>query len=197
MRHSKASLVALGGVVAALSVALMLLTFFPASSILLPAAAGLLLIAVLYEAGGGLAATIYVAVSLLSLIVAPEKDAALFYIVYFGYYPLIRHYFDRLRSKGLRLFLKLGLYNVSMAAILALSALLFTTSQARDKLLEPLRLLFSGQVASIHTAAQAGQLAYLLFTIAVFEFAFFAYDRFAAVAYVQYVTRLRKVLRFR
>ena len=87
----QSSKTALGGVVSALSVTLMLMTaVIPFMTYALPLLAGALLILMVIEINKRWAFIVYVAVSLLAVLVVPDKEAAVFYIAFFGYYPIIK-----------------------------------------------------------------------------------------------------------
>jgi hypothetical protein len=112
MKRKQTYYIALGGLIAALSVILMALTFIPSSTIILPAIAGVLLISVVLEAGTKWALLIFVAVSLLSLVLAPDVEAKVFYIMFFGYYPIIKKFLEGKKSKWIQWLLKLIILNV-------------------------------------------------------------------------------------
>lgn len=104
--------VALGGIVAGLCLMTMFLTgVFPALYIAAPMAAGILLMILVEEVSTGWAMLTYLAVSLLSLVVTYDKEAALMFILFFGYYPLLRPYGMRLKNKLLRILWRLLLFN--------------------------------------------------------------------------------------
>lgn len=117
MKTKQTYYIALGGMMAALSVVLMWLTFIPSSTIILPAIAGVLLIAVVLEAGTKWALLIFVAVSLISLILAPDIEAKVFYIMFFGYYPIIKKFLEGKKAKWLQWLLKLIILNVCSVLI--------------------------------------------------------------------------------
>ena len=105
--------VALGGIVAALCIVLMFLTgVFPALYIAAPMAAGVLMIVLVEEVSVGWGWLTYIAVSLLALIVTFDKEAALMFILFFGYYPILRQNLEHIKQKLLRVFAKLLLFNV-------------------------------------------------------------------------------------
>lgn len=114
MRESSKS--ALGGVLAALSVSIMLLTYLsPFMVYAAPAFAGLFVIIIYHEAGLGWAVGEYVSVSLLSLILIADKEAAVFYICLFGFYPVVSEVLDNtIRLKSVRWCLKILLVNCSI-----------------------------------------------------------------------------------
>ena len=103
---------------AALSEAVMVLTgLIPVGTYAMPALAGVLLIAVVAEAGARWALSVYVVVSLLSVFFAADKEAVLFFVLFFGYYPVLKAALERhLHGKALQAAAKLAVFNA--AAIL-------------------------------------------------------------------------------
>ena len=88
--RSKAAKVALCGVVSALSVVLMLMTgIVPIATIALPALAGCLTIAIVAETNVRYGFAVYCVVSVLAILLTPDREAILFYILFFGYYPTL------------------------------------------------------------------------------------------------------------
>lgn len=113
--HKKSLQVALGGVATAICIVLMFLTgMVPFSYYALPAMAGLVLIAVKEENGMKTALIVFGAVSLLSLFVVPIKEAALLFICFFGYYPIVQDSLSRVRPKILSIFIKFVVFNVAV-----------------------------------------------------------------------------------
>lgn len=86
MRNRLSFRVAFCGVLAALMIAVMLLgTMIPTTTYICPALAGVLLLPVVWEFGFRTGALLYLAVALLSLILSPNKEAALFFVLLFGW----------------------------------------------------------------------------------------------------------------
>ena len=82
---------ALGGVVAALSLSLMfLISIVPMFTYAVPAAASMLLIPMVIEISKKWALGVYFSVSLLGLIIVPNKEVAIIYVAFFGYYPVLK-----------------------------------------------------------------------------------------------------------
>lgn len=107
--------VALGGIVAAFCLAAMFLTgVFPLLYLVLPMLSGVLLLIIVSEVGTQWAWVTYVTVSLLSLFVTYDKEAALIFIMFFGCYPIFQKYLNRIRPRFLRILLKLLLFNATM-----------------------------------------------------------------------------------
>lgn len=91
--------VAVGGVVSALCLTLMFLTgVFPLLSMAIPIYAGALMIVVAREVSTSWAFAAYCAVSLLSLFLTPDKEASTLFIMFFGYYPIILPWLDKINS---------------------------------------------------------------------------------------------------
>ena len=100
--QKKSGQVALGGIATGMCIALMFATgMIPFSYYALPALAGLVLIAVREENGLSTALIVFAAVSLLSVFVVPIKEAALLFIAFFGYYPILQETFAKIRPKVL------------------------------------------------------------------------------------------------
>ncbi len=113
----QSSKTALGGIVSALSVMLMLLTaVLPFMSYALPLLAGALLIFMVIEINKSWAFIVYIAVSLLAVFVVPDKEAATFYIAFFGYYPIIKSSLEKHLPKIIKWLVKLAIFNLSVVA---------------------------------------------------------------------------------
>lgn len=104
--------IALSGVVTALSVVLMFLgSVVWVFNYVMPIAAGLLLIIVNDSIGKRNAVYVFAASSILSLIILPDKEGALLYALFFGYYPIIKNSLDRISRPLLRILSKLLIFN--------------------------------------------------------------------------------------
>ena len=122
----KSTQVALGGLAAALCTLLMFLTgMIPFATYALPAAAGIVLVAVVVENGAPTAALVYGAASILALFVVPDREAALMFVFFFGYYPILKFRLDRLRSKPLQYALKFLIFNVAIVVAYLIVIYLF------------------------------------------------------------------------
>ena len=87
---------ALGGMMTALAVVIMNLgSVIPVNTYICPVLCILLCRTVLERCGRKIAWCYYLAVTMLSLLLAPDREAALVY-AFLGYYPMIRCRFDRL-----------------------------------------------------------------------------------------------------
>lgn len=111
MARNSARNVALGGVTAALAVVIMCLGgIIPVATYVCPMLCAVLLATVLPAIKARLAWAWYGAVALLSLLLAPDKEAAAVF-VFLGYYPIIKPWLDRCR---LSILWKLLLFNTAI-----------------------------------------------------------------------------------
>lgn len=108
--------------VSAVSVVLMLPTVIGLWTYALPAFAGILIMFVIVEIDKKWAAGVYVAVSLLSILLLPNKEAAVFYLCFFGHYPIIKSILESKLPRVAEYILKILVFNVSVV----LAALVMT-----------------------------------------------------------------------
>ena len=111
----KSAQVALGGLASALCLLFMFMTgMIPFATYVLPAAAGVVLVAVVCENGNRTALLVYLAVSLLSIFVVPDREAAFMFIFFFGYYPIIKEALDKITFFPLRFVVKQVIFNIAI-----------------------------------------------------------------------------------
>ena len=95
-RTSPAAPAAFCGMAVALETALMFLTgLMPTATYSLPALAGLVGIVIVVELGVKWAWPVYGAASILSALIAPDKEAAALYVLFFGCYPILKAIVER------------------------------------------------------------------------------------------------------
>ena len=116
--RKKSAQVALGGLFSALCIVLMFMTgLFPFATYALPALAGGMLVAVVIEMGTKTALTVYASVALLSCLVVADKEAALMFVFFFGYYPILKEKLEKLRPHLLEYAAKLAVLNISVISV--------------------------------------------------------------------------------
>ncbi len=86
-------------------------TVMPSWKLALTALAGIINAAVLMECGMGRSVTAFAAVSILSAVILPQKSIAILYIVFFGYYPIMKSVAERVDSRLLEWAVKLVVFN--------------------------------------------------------------------------------------
>jgi len=133
-KQRPAAKIALGGVVAALMAAVMLTSYFPYLTYAIPAVAGLLVIVPMIELSPVWALMTYISASVVALLTA-EKEATLLFVLFFGFYPILKSVFERLSMRWLEYLLKVITFNAAVALYVVLSVWLleiplseFTTS---------------------------------------------------------------------
>ena len=100
-KRTPSSVIALGGVLAALAVVLMAMgTLIPVATYACPVLCCMLLQVVLFHCGRRIAWAWYGAVSILCVLLAPDKEAAAVF-VFIGYYPIIKPRLDKTRLSKL------------------------------------------------------------------------------------------------
>lgn len=168
----KSRKMALTGMLCALAVVIMMLGgVIPLATFCCPALAGLMLIPVFVECGEKLSWCAYAAIAALSLILCPDKEAALL-LAFIGYYPILRWRLDQLRSRLLRVVAKLGVFNLAVLAMYALSILVL-------------------QMDQILREYQEMGLALTVACLLVGNVTLLLYDRLIAIMTALYVNRLR------
>ena len=106
---------AFGGMMTAVAVVIMALgSLIPVNTYVCPVLCILIHRLVLDRCGRRLGWCYYLAVAILSLLLAPDREAALVYLC-LGYYPMIRHWFVRIRPAFLEMAAKLVFFTVSGA----------------------------------------------------------------------------------
>ena len=131
----QSSQTAFGGILTALSVVLMFLTgIIPFLTFALPALAGALLILIVMEIGPKWALCVYAAVSILSLLVVADKEAAMMYAAFFGYYPVIKSFLESKLPRVVEWIVKFLIFNAAM--VLAYVIIIFVFGMPLDEMEE-------------------------------------------------------------
>lgn len=126
---------ALGGVISSLCIMLMFLTALsPLLYLVMPMLAGLLIIVMVLESGTGYALMTYVSVSILSMLITFNKESSLMFIMFFGYYPILRKYIDKIRFKPIRFAVKFILYNLCLILEFLITVNLFGITDILDEM---------------------------------------------------------------
>jgi len=107
--------ITLGGIIAAMSLIFMFFTnVMPLLAYTLPALAGAFLIVIVIELGKKWAFLTYAAVSILSYFMTPDKEAAVLFTMFLGYYPIVKSIFEKIKFRPLEYLSKIALFNVSI-----------------------------------------------------------------------------------
>lgn len=164
--------IAFGGIVSALCILLMFsVGIFPVMLYVFPMISSLLIFILSYECGNRTALASYFSVSFLSVILSPDKESALIFLAFFGYYPILSRHIDRLKSKLVQWIIRFAVFNVSMIASYFVLLKLFLASENE---------LFGGMSKFVLLAI--GNIMLVIYDIAIRN-----------VSYL-YVTKIRKKL---
>ena len=112
----KTGYITASAIFAALSVTVMLISHFPFLTYSLPAIASLFIMVAVIELGAKWALGSYIVAAALTGLFA-EREAALLFILFFGYYPIIKLVLERIKNIILRYAAKLLIFNGVIAVI--------------------------------------------------------------------------------
>lgn len=119
--------IAVSGMLTAFAaVAVILSNLVPTGMYTFPAAAGIVIWVLSFFAGNSYAVYSYIAVSLLSFILCTNKEAAFCFILFLGYYPLIRKALEKIRLKVLAYLIKLLVFNAAAVSVYILLVFVFS-----------------------------------------------------------------------
>lgn len=108
--------IALCGIISALSIAIMISAYFPYLTYAIPAMAGVLTVVLVVELGVKWAFLSFGITAVLSALMC-EKEAAVVYILFFGYYPIIKYLLEKSRKPAFEYILKFLIFNVAAVAV--------------------------------------------------------------------------------
>ncbi len=125
-RKNQSSRIALCGILGALAVVVMLMGgVIPFATFVAPAIAGLLIVPIAIEYGLKPGALLYAAISMLALFMAPDKEMALVFVFFLGYYPLAKAKLDQIKSKVVQWSTKFALFNISILTMYSIIVFVF------------------------------------------------------------------------
>ena len=126
MRGRKSGRIALCGVMCGLSIVIMLSgSILPFATFCAPAVGGLLLMPVAMECGMRVAWAGYGTISILSVLFVPDKEMAAVFVFFFGCYPLLKAYIQRLPGRWLQILAKAVFFNAAVVAMYSLLLFVF------------------------------------------------------------------------
>ncbi|WP_418854017.1 VTT domain-containing protein, partial [Ruminococcus sp.] len=128
MRNKIAFRVALGGICSAVCLLLMFSSsFLPMLDYTIPTFAGFMMVVMIVEVDKNWAIATYCAVSLLSIFVTPNYEATLLFILFMGYYPILKYYLDQKKNRLLVWAIKLAVFNVAIVIFFLAFQYIFTS----------------------------------------------------------------------
>ena len=106
---------AVGGIVAALSLVLMIsVAIIPFMTYALSALAGAFIVFVVIEIDKKWAVGVYAAVAILGIFLVPEKEVAVLYLAFFGYYPILKAVIESKTGTVVGWILKILTFEITM-----------------------------------------------------------------------------------
>ena len=133
--HHRTRKIAFGGIIAALSVIIMMCAgILQVAVFVSPMMAGLILLPLCDEFGTRHALTTYLAVSLLSAFMVPDIEAVALFVAFFGYYPIIRRHFERINPPLVKKALKFVLFNTAVVGAYSFIINLFGLVALKEEL---------------------------------------------------------------
>ena len=98
-------------------VSLALASIWPTGQLGFAAVASLFVAAAVIEMGALYGIYVFVASAALGMLILPDKATPLLYMLFFGFYPIVKSLIERIRSKALQWVLKLLVFNASLSVI--------------------------------------------------------------------------------
>lgn len=111
---SKSAKTAIGAMLTALSVVILIPSALDVFVYALPAMAGMLTMFAVVELDKKWSMGIYAATALIGILLVPNKEAVMYYVAFFGYYPVIKAIFERKLPRAVEYILKFLVFNVSI-----------------------------------------------------------------------------------
>ena len=107
--------IAVCGIIAALSLVFMMMTsLVPIGTYALPCLAGILISCIVVEYGYGWAIGVFCVTAVLSTLLAGDKEAVIYFIALFGYYPILKGAFEfKIKNRAVQYILKFAVFNVA------------------------------------------------------------------------------------
>lgn len=105
--------ITLCAMMAALASLFMLTSFFPYLTYAIPAVAGLFIMIAVIETDIKWSVLAFIASAVITILTA-ELEAKMLYVLFFGYYPILKAVFERLKSRVIEYVLKFVVFNAAV-----------------------------------------------------------------------------------
>lgn len=127
--------IALGGIMSAICLICMFCAgIFPALYLALPMIAGVIMVIIADEVNISWGFLTYLVVSILSLFITFDKEASLIFIMFFGHYPLLRIYLNKIKITIFRRIIKFAIYNICILAYFYSTVYLLGLTEMLDEI---------------------------------------------------------------
>ena len=126
-KMKKTQSIAICGLLTAFAVVVMMISnLMPSGMYTFPAVSGVIVYTAAITSGRSYSWLAYIAVSILSLFLCADKQAPLCFILFFGYYPLLKELIERIRLKAAAFLIKLLVFNAAGSVIWLLLTFVFS-----------------------------------------------------------------------
>ena len=124
--------VALGGIISAVCLLAMFFSgFLPMLDYAIPTFAGFLMVVMIVEVDRNWAIATYIAVALLCPLITPNLQASMLaaalFIVFMGYYPILKFGLDQKKNKVMAWMIKFAVFNAAMSLFFVIFTFIFTS----------------------------------------------------------------------
>jgi len=175
-RNNAGKKVTLGGVLTALGlICIYLANLLPTTRLTFLAIGSMFIFVMVIEFGVRAALATYAATSLLAVAILPFNLLAILYIIFFGYYGVVKYYIEKINHLILEWVIKIIFFNLLMAGLYMLILIIPSFKNMMD--------------------TSAGAFT-VWSTVALGEIAFIVYDYGYSIVISYYKNRLKKLLRF-
>lgn len=131
--------IALGGIIAALSLALIFMSsMLTMLNYTIPCIAGMLVAVMVIETDKKTAFLCYLTVSILSIMITPNFESSLLYIMFMGYYPILKALLEKNCNMTVERIIKFAVFNVAVIAYYKLFMAVFTSPESDEAFLKML-----------------------------------------------------------
>jgi len=116
--NKKTRIITLSALFSALClITLYIASIWPTGLYGLVAFASLFVAAAVIETGAKQGVYVFIVCSVLGFLLLPDKSAAILYILFFGYYPVVKNLIERIKSKAVQWIFKLMVFNAALTVI--------------------------------------------------------------------------------
>jgi len=141
--------IAFGGIVSAAAVVIMFLgSVIPFATISVPAIASVCVLLFVAEFGKASALGVYFVTAVLSFLVAPDKEMALLFFCFFGFYPVVKSVIEQKFHKGiLGWVIKFLIFNLCIVSLYIVITKIFVIPAVQAEFREMTRWFVAGLLA--------------------------------------------------
>ncbi len=121
MKKKKTAALVFSALMSAMSVSVMLIgMLYPGGKLGFMALASLFITAAVAECGYQYAGLAYGVSAALALLLLPDKSLCMYFVLFFGYYPIVKSVCERFKSRSLGYIVKLAVFNAALTVMAVL-----------------------------------------------------------------------------